>query len=83
MESESILLTLDSPWFEEKVDTENQSKIRWELPSSIQGSKVSLSNYSLSCAKKFKPIKICCNVILPIWLNPDGSFVDVYHINKR
>lgn len=79
MECESLILSLDSPWFEEKIENDQLTKIRWELPSSIQGSNVSLSNYSICAEKKYQPIKLCCNVILKTWLNPNGSFGDVYH----
>jgi hypothetical protein len=79
MEYESVLLSIDSPWFESKDNDNNLTVLRWELPSSIQGSHVSLSSYSLQSPQKEKPIKICCNIIQPTWQNPHSSFGDVYN----
>ena len=79
MEYDSIILSLDSTWFENKKEDKGVTTLQWDLPCPVFGTNVSLSSYSLQSSEKHKPIKICCNLIRPTWQNPDSSFGNVYH----
>lgn len=79
MNSVTFFLTMDSEFFSGSTYEGDSVVMRWDLPQSIQGSFISLRNFSIQCAKKHQPIRVCCNLVLDNWKNPDGCLGDVHH----
>ena len=86
MESETVFLSTNSPWFT-GCDYENgKTVLYWDLPQPLKGSNVSLLNYSMLTGEKNKPnekdkkgpVRMCCNLIFDTWKNPDSCFGDIF-----
>ena len=79
MISESYFLSTTSEFFSGVSYEGDQMVLTWNLPKPIQGSFISLQNYSILSKNISKPIRVCCNLVLADWKNPDGCLGDVYH----
>ena len=67
MEVTYLILSIDSPWFDSKITEESTTRLRWELPHSIQCSYVSLTSSSIQSRKKIIQIRYAA-----ISFNPHG-----------
>ena len=79
MVSESIFLSTTSEFFAGMSYEGDELILKWDLPQPIQGSFLSLQNYSIRSTVANAPIRLCCNLILDTWRNPEGCLGDVYH----
>ena len=79
MQSESFFLSMTSEFFAGVFYEGDEMVLKWNLPKPIQGLFISLQNYSIKSKKIKSPIRLCCNLVLADWRNPDGCLGDIYH----
>ena len=77
----NLFLATDGPWFDMSLRRDENNNdignagytvLRWYLPRSVCGSAISIRNCSLTSAKKYQPVRICCNLLLDTDFNPEG-----------
>jgi hypothetical protein len=85
MESETVFLSTNSPWFAGTYTENDKTILRWELPQPLKGSFISLLNYSMLAGDRKSqtavatvPIRMCCNLIFDTWKNPESCFGDIF-----
>ena len=84
----NVFLATNGPWYEkrDRIDANNNEApeethtiLRWVLPQSVSGRRVSILNCSVVGERKYRPIRICCNLLLDTDFNPEvGSFFSAY-----
>jgi hypothetical protein len=79
MRSESFFLSTTSEFFAGMSYRGDEMVLKWNMPKPIQGSFISLQNYSIKSRNVNSPIRVCCNLVLADWKNPDGCLGDIKH----
>jgi hypothetical protein len=79
MISESYFFSTTSEFFAGFSYDGDQMILKWNLPKAVQGSYISLQNYAVKSKNQGVPIRVCCNLVLADWKNPDGCLGDIYH----